>query len=196
MIQPWSRAEQRAIVDAGTILVAEHGHTDRATRVEGALWYPDRLSFCARLWPEHPERVALVLAVTSARTSWVVNQAYTTRVVGAYLAGQQCPAVGTISMRTKAWRAVAGEDPESVIPRATAPKTSDFYRAIMGDTSVAVIDRWAARAAGWDLPDNQGIRPRKYRLLSEAYVLAAHLLNVSPRYLQATLWIAKRGSGD
>lgn len=195
-MKAWSEREQRAIVDAATILVANYGDTSRIERVEGALWYPQRWEFCQRLWPEHPERVAVCLAALSARTGWETTQAWTSAVVSAALAGRECPAVGTEAMRGKAWRACQGEDFDTILPAATSPKTRDFYLSICGASDRPVIDRWAARAAGWTLRDNQGIQPRAYALLSEAYVLAAQLLDVTPRYLQATLWVWKRGSGE
>lgn len=195
-MKEWTEREQRAIVDAATVLVDAYGQTSRIERTEGAVWYPERWVFCQRLWPEHPERVAIVLAAMSARTGWEITQAWATHIVSAYLAGDDVPACGTLTMRDKAWRACQGESAESILPPRTSPKTSDFRLSIIGRTDRPVIDRWAARAAGWTVSDNQGIQPRQYRLLSDAYVLAARLLNVTPRYLQATLWIWKRGSGE
>jgi hypothetical protein len=195
-VKEWSEAEQRAIVDAATILVANYGETEAVERTEGALWYPERWVFCERLWPEHPERIAIVLAALSPRTGWDTTQAWATKLVGAFLAGHECPDVGTMAMRDKAWRAMQGESVETILPARTSPKTYDFYLSILGRTDRPVIDRWAARAAGFALRDNQGLQPRQYHLLSAAYVLAARLLNVTPRYLQATLWIWKRGSGE
>lgn len=196
MTKAWSAAEQHAIVDTATVLVAAWNDTTRIEQVEGALWYPERWEFCQRLWPEHPARVAVVLSAMSPRTPWDVTKAWTTSVVSAYLAGGDCPACGTGRMRDKAWRGCQGESHETILPPLTSPKTSDFYLSISGRTDRPVIDRWAARAAGWTIRDNQGIQPRQYRLLSEAYVLAARLLDVPPRTLQATLWIWKRGSGE
>jgi hypothetical protein len=189
----WSESEQRAIVDAATVMVLRWPEIDQATKVEGAVWYPQRWEFCQRVWPEHPERVAACLAATSPQTTWNVNVAWTLKAVAAWQAGEQVPAIGTLSMRDKAWRVLAGDDP---VPVLNGPKITDFYLSIAGHTDRPVIDRWAARAAGFELPANQGIGARLYRLISEAYSLAARQLDVPARTLQATLWIDKRGAAE
>lgn len=192
-IPEWSDAEQRAIVEAATTAVLLYGETEQCERVEGAVWYPERWVFCERLWPEHPERVAGMLAATSSRTTWQVNQAYVVRLMTAITSGAECPNVHTFDGRDKAWRIAHGEDIPTVLH---GPKITDFYYSIIGVTDRPVIDRWMARAMGWNLRDNQGLQPRQYRLLSEALTLAARQLDVSPRYLQATLWIHKRGGSE
>jgi len=72
-------------------------------------------------------------------------------------------------------------------------KTNAFARAIAGDTDAVVIDVWMCRAAnlGTDSPNKT-----QYRELSEAVRHVANMFDVTPRTMQALIWIIVRGSHE
>ena len=73
------------------------------------------------------------------------------------------------------------------------PKTNAFARAIAGDTEAVVIDVWMMRAArmGVDSPNKT-----QYTELSQAIKRVAKLNQMTPRTVQALVWIMVRGSAD
>lgn len=73
------------------------------------------------------------------------------------------------------------------------PKTNAFARAIAGDEDAVVIDSWMCKAAaiGRDAPS-----PVQYRRISEAVTTLARRHSVSPRTMQALIWIIVRGKSD
>jgi hypothetical protein len=90
------------------------------------------------------------------------------------------------SSLAKAQRIYRGERPSSVL---SGPKVRAFYRALLGDTTAAVVDVWVARAAGWV----GELKPRAYALVASALVAAARAVRVSVARFQAVVWVAVRG---
>lgn len=83
-------------------------------------------------------------------------------------------------------------DPEYAAEYVTGPKVGAFHRAILGDTSALVIDRWATAAGNvfraQELPE--GTR----RALDTAYRQLARKVRRNVRDIQAQVWIAVRES--
>lgn len=71
-------------------------------------------------------------------------------------------------------------------------KTNAFARAIAGDEQAVVIDVWMLRAVGIEkkTPNQSG-----YNELSEAVKVVAFEHGMTPRAMQALIWIIVRGSG-
>jgi len=72
-------------------------------------------------------------------------------------------------------------------------KTNAFARAIAGDNDAVVIDVWMCRAAaiGTDSPNKT-----QYNDLSQAVRNVAEEMGVTPRTMQALIWIIIRGSAN
>lgn len=73
------------------------------------------------------------------------------------------------------------------------PKTNAFARAIAGDTEAVVIDVWMMRAARMEVDS-----PNKtqYTELSQAIKRVAKMNEMTPRTVQALIWIIVRGSAS
>lgn len=69
-------------------------------------------------------------------------------------------------------------------------KTNAFARAIAGDSDAVVIDVWMCRAANLDT-DSPNVG--QYRMLSDAIRIVAREFGLTPRTVQALIWIIIRG---
>ena len=186
--KPFTPAEQIAITAAVASIIAVWHRASEDDILAGKGWYAAAREFAATLWADHLDRAAGIIAALSPMTSWAQNMAQAGQVVAALQNGEPCPAVQTGSNRAKVWAIGHGADPVATL---SGPKITRFYRAIMGDDSVVVVDRWAARVAGFDV---DAVPPRLFALCEEAYTLAAAELGVAPAVLQATTWTVQRGS--
>jgi len=74
-----------------------------------------------------------------------------------------------------------------------AEKTSAFARAIAGDDDAVVVDVWMCRAAGLDRDAPTVVQ---YREISSAVRSLAREWGVSPRTMQALVWIMVRGKAN
>jgi hypothetical protein len=70
-------------------------------------------------------------------------------------------------------------------------KTNAFARAIAGDDEAVTIDVWMCYAAGLD---TNAPNKTQYRELSEAVRIVASEMKMTPRVMQALIWIIYRGS--
>lgn len=73
------------------------------------------------------------------------------------------------------------------------PKTNAFARAIAGDENAVVVDVWMMRAAGVgvDSPNKT-----QYTDISQAVKQVSEKYGMTPRSMQALLWILVRGSAS
>lgn len=94
--------------------------------------------------------------------------------------------------RQKAWRIAHGEDPNVVL---RGPKVRAFFANITGDHDSVTVDVWAARAAEDTRIDNSPSGAR-YAAIARAYQLAAVKRGVSPREMQAAVWVHIRGAAE
>lgn len=138
------------------------------------------------------ESVAGIVAALSPRCHWAVNLQWAARVALAKATGGDCPVISLGHCRRKAWDIANGARPLDTL---RGPKVLAFYRAITGDRDSVTVDTWAALAAT-GRPTRRGVTGKRYDEIAEAYRLAARLAGVSPRELQAAVWVHVRGYAD
>lgn len=162
---------------------------DTDVRKRGRSWYPQTQKLLRELADKHERplsQVVAVFAITSVAVQLQTNLRWTDEVLAGVRTGGRFPNVqgplvaGALSTRRPS-RFVRG------------PKTSAFYRAIMGDKNAVVLDRWAARAAGFPVNDEKHEIPVTVRReMAAAYTEAAKACRENVRDFQAIVWIVKR----
>lgn len=169
----------------------------------GLEWYAKCYRTAAAMLPNDPKRAAGVIAILSPRVRWATNLQWAAQIIAAAERGDaEPPPVHTGAMRAIAWRIATNQErPETAI---RGIKTSNFYRAIIGDGSAVTIDVWARRAAegnwrDWHVKSETGARDvsmsnKIYREIAAAYTAAAEALGVPARDVQAAVWVHVRGA--
>lgn len=183
---------------ARRIVAAWHGARPEYLAA-GIAWY-DRARDAAQ--HIHPNVLvgAGVIAALSPRTGWGQNVKWASQVCKAALAGHSVPPmVSTAARNGKAWRIANLPNPSQadILAILNGPKTCRFFRNITGDTSAVTIDVWAAQiATGMVIRVRSDAHGRQYETLEEAYQLAGKLLGVTPRDVQAAVWVSARGTSE
>ncbi|CAB4242062.1 hypothetical protein UFOVP222_7 [uncultured Caudovirales phage] len=72
-------------------------------------------------------------------------------------------------------------------------KTNAFARAIAGDENAVVIDVWMLRALGIE---KKTPNRTQYKEMATAVAIVAGMHGMTPRAMQALIWIVVRGSGE
>lgn len=180
--------------DALTALLAHYSNADADTLRRGREWYAAARRECAAIAEETGytvAQVAAVMAITSPDAQLTTNIAWTRKAcesrgaekVGKYPNAQRPKVLAALKNR---------RDPGQY---ATGPKVSAFYRAIVGDESAMVVDRWAAFAAGHEQRDKvPGVKIR--RTIEAAYRTAAANVGETVAAFQAIVWIVVRESTE
>jgi hypothetical protein len=134
------------------------------------------------------EQAVAVLAITSPGAQLVSNLQWTERA----LETNGRTRVGRFPNVMGAKIAAVLADADYAAEYVGGPKVGAFHRAILGDTSQLVIDRWATAAGNVFRSDalTEGSR----RTLDAAYRNLARRLRRNVRDLQAQVWIAVRES--
>lgn len=143
-------------------------------------WYTDAhnniKAWCNKYHVDMPRFVA-ILAITSPRVRVAENIRIAVGVVFDTLSRKLLPNVQT----GLEWFEKTGE--------IRGPKTSAFYRAIMGDDSAVVLDTWMAKALKVDyaalLNNKSHFKKAEMRVRA-----AAKRLDISPAECQAAIWAA------
>lgn len=183
-------------------LVALFESATDAQVARGRDWYPAARRWAANLADETGLTVAQVvaiLAITSPGAQLVTNLEWTERVARQWHRartshrGSRYARVGRFpnAMAPKLRNVL--RDPAAAEAYVTGPKVSAFHRAILGDDSALVIDRWAFRAATGS-PDLNLLRPTLRTAVESAYERAAAIVGEPIRAFQAVVWIALRES--
>jgi thermostable 8-oxoguanine DNA glycosylase len=73
------------------------------------------------------------------------------------------------------------------------PKTNAFARAIAGDENAVVIDVWMLRAVGIE---KKSPTQTQYKEMASAVTKVANEFGMTPRAMQALIWIIVRGGGE
>ena len=191
-------ADRPAVIETYTDAILErYDAADAADIAAGLAWY-DRaertMAAMARYFGVPRETAAGVVAALSPRVQWAPNVAAAERMLAAAGAGASEPRVnGYGANRRKAWAIAQGADPETVLG---GPKVTAFYSNLTGDPDRVTVDVWAARGAGLDMPDGRTLSARTMRELGKAYATAAERRGITPRQLQAAVWVAVRGRAN
>lgn len=160
---------------------------DRDVRRRGRRWYPlarRRLRELAQRHERPFAQVVAVFSILSPAAQLTTCLHWTDEVLAGVRMGGRYPNM----QGPKVERALATRYPGRHV---TGPKVSAFYRALMGDTSALVIDRWTARAAGWDA-SKHAIPVTVQREIEETYRAAAAEVGERVREFQAITWLALR----
>lgn len=72
-------------------------------------------------------------------------------------------------------------------------KTNAFAKAIAGDEQAVVIDVWMLRAVGIE---KKSPTQSQYKVLADAVKTVAFQFGMTPRAMQALIWIVVRGSAE
>ena len=72
-------------------------------------------------------------------------------------------------------------------------KTNAFAKNIAGDEFAVTIDIWMIKASGLT---KKSLTAKQYRELESAVIILADEHNLSPRTMQALIWICVRGGGN
>lgn len=148
----------------------------------GHKWYPRAFGIIAGIALETDtsvDLVAKVIAVTSINQSWKGNITLTRR----YCTNRE--PLGLPRVRDNLARIERGED-------ISGRKIAAFAKAIKGDRSAVVVDRWMFRAFGYKL----GSKAKAYDTVALGITDAAGELDIAPRALQAVIWVIARGRGE
>ena len=152
---------------------------------KAALWYADaeRVALeVARNLDASLEVGASVVSAFSPRERWSSN---VTKAI-AFSLGEK---VTGLSNNLK----MANDSVHLGFDALKGAKTNAFARAIAGDTEAVVIDVWMMRAARMEVDS-----PNKtqYTELSQAIKRVARMNEMTPRTVQALIWIIVRGSAN
>jgi len=140
--------------------------------------------------PYSVEQCAAVLAITSPSVLWRRNCEVSRIIIAAHLAGIPHSDLGLCrNHRTvvSAYRALDGD-----LSAVSGPKVTAFFAAIMGDPHAVTLDRHCFKAA----IGVERCGPVLRRSVDAAYRAAAAAVGVTPREMQATVWVAWRGSAE
>lgn len=170
---------------------------DSDVKRRGREWYPAMRELLHDAAAEHGyslEQAVAVLAITSPGAQLVTNIRWTVEA----LKSGGTARVGRFPNRMMPKIRRVLEDPAAAQDAVAGPKVEPFYRAILGDDSALVIDRWAAFAAGYEAPrkatSGDGMTAAERRVIEAAYRRAARKVRRKVRDFQAAVWIAARES--
>lgn len=150
---------------------------------QAALWYADAEKIAhevARNLDTTLEVGASIISAFSPRERWSSNVAKAI----AFSLGEPVTGLSN-NLKMANYSLVLGFD------ALNGPKTNAFARAIAGDQNAVVVDVWMMRAAS---ADSDSPNKTQYAEISEAVKRVAKSRGMTPRTMQALLWILVRGS--
>ena len=162
-------------------------------RQRGRQWYP-----AARRWAEglavetgHTiEQVVAVLAITSPGAQLVSNVRWTESVIRG-----EVETAGRFPNANRPKLAGVLASPDTAHEYVTGPKVGPFHRAILGDTSQLVLDRWAVFAATGERGNDATSKvagSKRRDAVEDAYRALARRAGITVRDLQAVIWLQVR----
>lgn len=174
-------------------LTRRYRQLDSDVITRGLGWYPEAFRQMEALADETgylTEQAAAVMAITSRAAHLTTNIQWTEvslRTAGTTRVGR------FPNIMTPLVKAVL-DDPAMIPGCVRGPKVEPFFRAIMGDESAVVLDRWALYAAGHGYGKRAPDPGPQWRAFEDAYRRAAKIIGVAARDFQAIIWIAIRES--
>jgi len=156
-------------VTEADIAAAERWYEEAGEHAERIAWHLDSTL----------EVAACVIAAFSPRQAWVRNlqHAYT------YAQGGTIPGL-------RIWTVMADASLTGGFDALKGPKTNAFARNIAGDVDAVTIDSWMMRAAGMSGLDSPTVV--QYRRIADAVRALAAELGMTPRGMQALIWLRIR----
>ncbi len=159
-------------------------------------WYSDENQTIQEIASDYNvsvENVAYITATLSPALSWMANiestRAFFDEWFGRSDSSNRQTAYGTNVKKCSEYMfGVRSDTP-------TGRKVSAFYCNLMGDYSIVTLDRHAIRAARWGKRNmqkesgEQVICRQEFRVVQQAYHIAAQCVGVSVAEFQATLWV-------
>ena len=196
MLKPVTRNRARMVRN----ILAVWRDSTPLDRQQGLCWYKEANTEARRIADAYGltvENVSTVISILSPLNKWERNITEAETLISAYLAGESIESVSVSTYgpnKTKAWAYLAGR---VAVPFGVhAPKTKAFASLIASPkASEVVIDGHATNIALGErrtVADAPRLTPKRYKAISDAYVLAAKTLNVQPHQVQAVTWIAWR----
>lgn len=187
----------RQAVGAYREALADYGH-GRAF-AEGSAWYPLAWRECRRLAREHnvtPERAAAIVAILSPRARWSANL----RAADMLLADSDAMRTGRRKRLRRRYnvlpanvrRASVAYSAREYSSLVSGPKVSAFYRNIIGDVDIVTVDTIMSKAGGF----GSVVSPKVRAAVVSAVILLADEYGMTPRDMQAAVWVAYRGRPD
>jgi hypothetical protein len=151
------------------ITAAEKWYEEATEHAESIAWHLDSTV----------EVAACVIAAFSPRTSWTRNLQHAYK----YAQGGTIPGL-------RIWTVMADASLTQGFDALKGPKTNAFARNIAGDVDAVTIDVWMMRAAGLSGHDTPTVV--QYRRIADAVRALAVELGMTPRGVQALIWLRIR----
>jgi hypothetical protein len=162
---------------------------DDDTIGEGCAWYD---GYAQRLCRQIAKDAGITEnAAIGLVCAYNINSSWRSGLTSAAKVAKSGKVQGLAAQRKAAAAILAGKRGTEVFGHMR--KIGRFYRNIaLRDHDCVTVDRWAARAAGYD-----GTPPgRMYDAIERAYQDAAAEVGLPAAMVQAIVWIAVRGSGE
>lgn len=158
--------------------------------IAGTVWYDEAQDVARDIAAGTPfdvNQIAGVLSAISPRMPWGRNKTVAREIVARFLSNRQDFTGLAINANVNlAVSILMGSDPGTVLKN----KRLAFYRNIAGDPNAVTVDVWAVRAATrnpkLDGPGNC------YTEVADAYGIAADMVRVPARVMQAVVWVTYR----
>jgi len=167
-------------------LVSLYERAHPPVRRRGRSWYPElnrRLQVMADENGHSLAQAAAVCAITSVDAVVILNLRWTEEILRGERTYGKYP-----SQRDPIAAALMTRFPGRFV---RGPKCSAYYRAIMGDTTALVLDRWAIKAAGI-VQKRHDLGAILRREVDAAYRESAAACGETVRAFQAIAWLAVR----
>lgn len=186
---------------------------DRALQ-EGREWYPRALETCKQIAETDGrgvvplERVVGLMATYSPRKRWSINVQIARDTVRQWVEQGTYDANGALPLGRERGENIlrhpAGEEmihnPYAGFPydfdfeqHVLGPKVQSFYQNIMGNPNPVTVDVVMNKASGAASDD---VTAGQRRLITHAVNILADRFGMSPRDMQAAIWISYRGTPD
>lgn len=204
--------------DMQAAIRANYAAADPAMLADGMAWYESAAAMIredAAAYGVPFSTAAAVYSACSINASWAANVTIARRWL-AYATGADRPSgLATVATRCEAAiaeRVETAADAFRVVLQgadARGSKVASFCANFHGQTDFVTVDRWAmvgagqaettVNARGKVTPcDTHSKAPKgpKYDRVADAYRAVAADLGITPRELQAAVWVAVRGSAN
>jgi|ERR1051326_4972395 hypothetical protein len=157
-------------------------------RVQGERWYWDATDKIDTMLhkaddPVNYREAARMAAILSPRCRWDRNL----KALEQVLNGEKVTIPGILHRSIK-----LAESVKEGRWGLSGPKVTQFYKALIGDEDAVPVDSWMSKAFG----GNGAPRAKEHKSIQAGIRRAALELDISPRTLQATVWVVVRGRSE